>query len=79
LGQEGLGRKSDHSCMRVPWESRNSCFVVNDATKDPRFKYNELVTGAPNIKFYAGAPLIYKNQDGEEHKLGCAADLAKVA
>ncbi|WP_421729860.1 PAS domain-containing protein [Brevundimonas sp.] len=32
--------------------------VVRDATQDPRFANNALVTGALGIRFYAGAPLV---------------------
>jgi GAF domain-containing protein len=33
-------------------------FIVRDATLNPRFANNPLVTSDPKIRFYAGAPLI---------------------
>ena len=34
--------------------------IVRDAQADSRFSDNPLVTGAPHIRFYAGAPIITK-------------------
>jgi len=41
----------DHSIRQ------DKTFIVSDASLDPTFKDNPLVTGEPNIRFYAGAVL----------------------
>jgi diguanylate cyclase (GGDEF)-like protein len=41
-----------HHALREP-----DMLVINDASSDPRFAHNPLVTGAPHIRFYAGVPL----------------------
>jgi GAF domain-containing protein len=46
--------------------------IVSDGTRDRRFRDNALVTGAPFIRFYAGAPL--KSADGFNLGTLCAID-----
>lgn len=36
-------------------------FIIEDSRKDIRFQENPLVTGAPNVIFYAGIPLVSEN------------------
>ena len=66
--------------------------VVRDATLDPRFSSNALVTGRPDIRFYVGVPLLAadgtplgalcgidtKPRDIEQRELDILGDLANL-
>lgn len=57
-----VGLSANETCRSVSFCQRtmtlDDVFVVEDASKDPNYKDNALVTGPPHIRFYAGAPLI---------------------
>jgi hypothetical protein len=61
-------------CTHAILPSAPDIFEVTDATRDVRFSNNPLVTGPPNIRYYAGAPLLMG-----EHKLGtlCVIDTVR--
>ena len=51
---------------------QDGIFEVPDATLDPRFADNALVTSAPDVRFYAGAPL--RLSDGSHAGTLCVID-----
>lgn len=71
-GQQSLkttfGLPTDETLQNTPFcsytiEHSDGIFIVEDATKDDRFKENLLVKGEPNMVFYAGVPILDKKNN----------------
>lgn len=57
IGTDMTENRRDHTfCMHAMAAKR--VLVVEDATRNPRFQDNALVTGPLHVRFYAGAPLL---------------------
>ncbi len=62
LGLEADETPRDQSfCAHAICEPGRDIFEVSDAREDPRFAENPLVLGDPNIRFYAGTPLVTRD------------------
>jgi diguanylate cyclase (GGDEF)-like protein len=74
VGLASSGSSRGHSFCAQAIQQPDDVMVVPDATSDPRFAENPLVTGFPKIKFYAGAPLV--TPDGAALGTICVIDQA---
>ncbi|MEP7282136.1 MAG: GAF domain-containing protein [Rubrivivax sp.] len=58
IGTQETQTPREHSFCAHAVADPDQPLIVTDASTDARFRDNPLVTGDPNIRFYAGIPLI---------------------
>lgn len=71
-GLEGDETPIEHAFCKYAIAETDHVFIVEDVFGDDRFKNNPYVLGDPNIRFYAGAPLIA--EDGNAIGTLCVLD-----
>lgn len=63
VGMEATETPREYSFCAHAIKTPRIPFLVRDAKQDERFANNPLVTGAPHIRFYFGAPLLIDDQN----------------
>ena len=74
IGLEASGAPPDAAFVAVA-AAGSDLLVVEDAAADPRVSADPLVTSGPRIRFYAGLPLVSRE---EGHRLGALSVMDRV-